>query len=64
MSSRKGDGRSARTLLPLTWLADDAPIPAASPGREMAWQPDGRGFVKLTVIDAKGRADRVTVRVR
>jgi hypothetical protein len=26
--------------------------------------PDGRGFVRLSVIDAKGRVDRVTVRLR
>jgi penicillin-binding protein 1C len=32
--------------------------------REVAWQPGGRGFVKLSVVDAKGRVDRVTVRLR
>ncbi len=32
--------------------------------RDVTWQPDGRGFVKLSVIDAKGRVDRVTVRLR
>ena len=31
--------------------------------RETAWQPDGRGFAKLTVIDAKGHVDRVTIRL-
>ncbi len=50
--------------LPLTWLVDGAPIPDAGGKREIEWQPDGRGFVRLSVIDAKGRVDRVTVRLR
>jgi penicillin-binding protein 1C len=50
--------------LPLTWLADGAPIASESGQRVIEWQPGGRGFVKLSVIDAKGRADRVTVRLR
>ena len=56
----KADGGA----LPLTWLADGAPIQTDSQSREIAWQPDGRGFVKLSVIDARGRVDRVTVRLR
>lgn len=51
-------------MLPLTWLVDGAPIPETEGRREIAWQPDGRGFVRLSVIDAKGRVDRVTVRLR
>lgn len=50
--------------LPLTWLADGAPIAANGQSREIVWQPRGRGFVKLSVIDAKGSVDRVTVRLR
>ncbi len=50
--------------LPLTWLVDDAPIKSDPRSRQVTWQPDGRGFAKLAVIDAKGRVDRVTVRVR
>jgi hypothetical protein len=30
----------------------------------LAWEPGSRGFVKVQVVDAKGRVDRVTVRVR
>ncbi|MEQ1614626.1 MAG: penicillin-binding protein 1C, partial [Hyphomicrobiaceae bacterium] len=56
----KADGGA----LPLTWLADGAPIATDGQSREIAWQPDGRGFVKLSVIDARGRVDRVTVRLR
>jgi penicillin-binding protein 1C len=50
--------------LPLTWLVDGAPMPVEGNDREVAWTPPGRGFVKLQVIDANGRADRVTVRLR
>ncbi|CAN0180121.1 unnamed protein product, partial [Phaeothamnion confervicola] len=50
--------------LPLTWMVDGAPIVERNGAREIEWQPDGRGFVKLSVIDAKGRVDRVTVRLR
>lgn len=50
--------------LPLTWMVNGAPIPSDPHRREVVWQPDGRGFVKLTVTDAKGRVDRVSVRLR
>ena len=50
--------------LPLTWLVDGAPIASEPHRRDVAWQPDERGFVKFTVVDAKGRADRVIVRLR
>ncbi len=51
-------------VLPLTWLIDGNPVTSDPFRREVTWQPDGRGFSKLTVIDAKGRVDRVTVRLR
>jgi penicillin-binding protein 1C len=50
--------------LPLTWLVDGAPIASEPHRREAFWQPSGRGFAKLTVIDANGRVDRVVVRLR
>ena len=50
--------------LPLTWLIDGNPMTSDPLRREVEWQPDGRGFAKLTVIDAKGHVDRVTVRLR
>ncbi len=50
--------------LPLTWLVDGAPISSEPNRREVEWQPGSRGFVKLSVIDAAGRADRVTVRLK
>jgi penicillin-binding protein 1C len=50
--------------LPLTWLLDGTPMTSDPKRREVEWQPDGRGFAKLTVIDAKGNVDRVNVRLR
>ena len=32
--------------------------------RDVVWQPDGPGFARLSVVDATGRVDRVTVRLR
>jgi penicillin-binding protein 1C len=50
--------------LPLTWLLDGAPI-ASDPASNEAELPAGRrGFFRLSVIDAKGRTDRVTIRVK
>ena len=51
-------------VLPLTWLVNGAPIDAAPHRRETFWQPGGEGFVQLSVIDAEGNVDRVTVRLR
>ncbi len=51
-------------VLPLTWLVDGAPVGSDGHKRELAWTPTGRGFVKLSVIDADGRVDRVVVRVK
>jgi len=56
----KADGGT----LPLTWLVDGEPIVTDPARREASWQPKGAGFAKLSVIDALGKADRVTVRVR
>lgn len=50
--------------LPLTWLIDGTPVTSDPFRRDIEWQPEGRGFAKLTVIDAKGHVDRVTVRLR
>lgn len=50
--------------LPLTWLIDGAPVTSDPHGREAHWQPGGAGFAKLTVIDAEGRVDRVSIRVK
>ena len=56
----KADGGA----LPLTWLIDGKPITSDPHGREATWLPSADGFAKLTVIDAKGRTDRVSIRLR
>lgn len=50
--------------LPLTWLVNGAPIEAPPHRRETFWTPVGEGFANVSVIDAEGRVDRVTVRLR
>jgi penicillin-binding protein 1C len=48
---------------PLRWLVDGRPLPEAQPRRTLYWQPGDIGFARLTVIDAKGRSARATVRL-
>ncbi|MGQ3675207.1 penicillin-binding protein 1C [Xanthobacter sp. TB0139] len=50
-------------ILPLTLLLDGAPIARAENRRILFWSPRGTGFTRLTVIDAEGMSDSVTVRV-
>jgi penicillin-binding protein 1C len=50
--------------LPLTWLVDGKPIDSDPGRRDATLDGAGRGFVKLSVIDANGRTDRVTVRLK
>jgi penicillin-binding protein 1C len=50
--------------LPLTWLLDGEPV-ASEPGRREVELPAGRrGFFRLTVIDARGRSDRASIRLK
>ena len=56
--------KAAGGVLPLTWLVNGAPLKAAAHRREVFWTPNGDGFVQLSVIDAQGTVDRVTVRLR
>jgi penicillin-binding protein 1C len=46
---------------PFTFLANGLPIGRSDFARETSWSPDGPGFATITVIDAEGRSDRVTV---
>jgi penicillin-binding protein 1C len=47
---------------PFRWLADGKPLPQAQ--RDLLyWQPEGIGFLQLTIIDAEGRSARSTVRL-
>ena len=53
---------------PLTVLVDGlplgAPLIAASGRGTLFFQPDGPGFVRLTVMDARGASDSVIVRLQ
>ena len=49
--------------LPLTWLANGAPVEVATLRREASWRPDGAGFVRLSVIDSEGATDSVLIRI-
>lgn len=48
---------------PFTWLADGRPVASRALRRESSFQPTGPGFSTLTVIDAKGRTDQVSIRL-
>lgn len=63
----KDDGLTIKAeggVLPLTWIIDGRPVTSDPHRRELVWQPDTKGFVKLQVVDADGRVDRVTVRLK
>ena len=46
---------------PFSWFADGAPVTTKVRRRQTTWTPEGTGFSTLTVIDAEGRSDRVTI---
>ncbi len=52
---------------PLTWMVNGAPLrqdaEAQNQRHEANWAPDGAGFARVSVIDAKGASDSVVVRL-
>ena len=48
---------------PLRWLVDGRPLTQGPPRRGIHWQPEGIGFVRLSVVDAAGRSAHSTVRL-
>jgi penicillin-binding protein 1C len=48
----------------LTVLVNGVPLAGDQGSRTLFFAPDGPGFLRLTVTDAKGGADSVTVRVQ
>jgi penicillin-binding protein 1C len=46
---------------PFAWYANGAPIGREPQARSTRWQPDGRGFATIAVVDARGQSNRVTV---
>jgi penicillin-binding protein 1C len=49
---------------PLTVLVNGLPLPQAPGRRTLFFAPDGPGFVRLTVMDARGATDSVVVRLQ
>ncbi|WP_373325079.1 penicillin-binding protein 1C [Methylobacterium organophilum] len=47
---------------PLTWMVDGAPV-AEGLRRQTDWHPEGAGFARISVMDAKGASDSVVVRL-
>jgi penicillin-binding protein 1C len=62
-----GDSKLALKALggapPFTWFVNGAPVGGAEIRRQSAWKPDGAGFARVSVTDAKGASDAVTVRL-
>ncbi len=62
-----GDARLSLKALggapPLTWFVNGAPIGEPDARRQAVWRPDGAGFARVSVIDAKGATDSVVVRL-
>jgi penicillin-binding protein 1C len=48
---------------PFTWFADGMPIVIGEPRRDTSWERPGRGFARLSVIDARGHTASVQVRL-
>jgi len=49
---------------PLTVMVNGVPLPAQASRRSLFFAPDGPGFVRLTVMDARGATDSVSVRLQ
>ncbi|HEY6834543.1 MAG TPA: penicillin-binding transpeptidase domain-containing protein, partial [Pseudolabrys sp.] len=49
---------------PLTVMVNGTPLAPQGGRRTVFFRPDGPGFVRLTVMDARGAADSVTVRLQ
>lgn len=49
---------------PLTVLIDGVPLPARRGRHTVFFKPDGPGFARLTVMDARGASDSVMVRLQ
>jgi penicillin-binding protein 1C len=48
---------------PFRWMINGAPTGAPELRRQSAWTPDGAGFARVSVIDARGASDSVLVRL-
>ncbi len=48
---------------PFAWFVNGRPVREADLRRQSAWKPDGAGFARVSVVDAKGELDAVVVRL-
>jgi penicillin-binding protein 1C len=46
---------------PFRWVVNDQPIAAEAFARSSRWQPDGRGYARILLIDAAGAKARAQV---
>ena len=46
---------------PFTYFVNGNPIAREPFARTETWKPDGPGFVTVSVVDATGKSDRVTI---
>ncbi|KRE09986.1 penicillin-binding protein 1C [Bosea sp. Root381] len=64
------DGRAELNLKaaggapPYTWLVDGTPVLSPTRRREAVWQPSGKGFMRISVIDGSGASESVSVRLQ
>lgn len=72
LGMRRGAGATGEARLalkaeggepPLTWIVNGSPLGAPEPRRQSSWTPDGAGFARVSVMDAKGATDSVLVRL-
>lgn len=49
---------------PLTVIANGVPVQANGSRRTLLFEPDGPGFIRLTVMDARGSTDSVVIRLQ
>ncbi|OYW62600.1 MAG: penicillin-binding protein 1C [Bosea sp. 12-68-7] len=70
LAASAADGRPELNLKvaggapPYTWLVDGAPILNPTRRREAIWQPPGKGFLRISVIDGTGASESVSVRLQ
>jgi penicillin-binding protein 1C len=48
---------------PFIWLMNGKPVITGQSHRTASWRPDGLGFIHISIIDAKGATDSVSVRL-
>ncbi len=48
---------------PLTWMVDGRPVARTDGHRDSLWQPTGRGFARLSVIDSTGATASIQIRL-